>query len=1298
MDGWLDIGRDELKAAAKGTAFDTVFPLLMRRLIAETADGLTELDMPGESGTALGGYDGVVTATNATTFVPAGTSVWELSVGGGNPKAEDDYSKRDESPTAEPLKDITYVEAILEPWKKARDFAKTHSGEGRWREVRAYNLDKIHTWLESAPATAVWLAERLGKGTVGARALDVWWTETWLQSTQTALGVDAVLAGRETVATALLDRLKSGDAITRVGGDLLPDELRAFVAAAAERADAASSGRTGSRIIAVSDSSTLARLITLTQPLVLLLDDARLAKDLTFGHGHQFVFAARTGQSNDVDVPPVHGEQFAEALTAAGIEETEARRLSTLARRSLLSVRRALAHNPDAFVPDWIEDPSTVKRRLLLAGSWSNTDQADRDAIAHLVEKPYDEVAEECRRFSQDTQTPLVALVDQIWHIVALEDSWTLLAPHLTNDDLAAARAIIVEVLCETDPILPVDAGERLLAQMRGVGLRHSSNLRTGLAQTLAVAAAPGIGQGAKLGNWATGVVQDLLQRADDDTTYQTWASLSDVLSLLAEAAPDTFLRRMRVGLTGPKVNHAEMFKDQNIDGLAFGASSPHSSFLWALETLAWSPEYFDDAVEVLVALAALDPGGKFVNRPLSSLAGLFNVLLPMTEADVEHRKRALDRLLRTHPAVGMRLLPALLPDRVSSTQMWHQRPRFRDWGSTRRYAPKHDRITMFETINDLAVTHLSGSVDGMTTLIDRIDDMSSIHRAQAAEKMEAVAPSLTDDERHALYEALREKVSRHEEFPDAGWALSSEELKPLVLARDALAPTDPIRKHRWLFESDWVHLDGVSDTRIETHRDALAKRQAAALVEVVDDLGVEGAVKLAHTTESAQLVGRALHSYGTAYDIEALTWLESDDPTLVNLASGYLRRRVAEEPDLYADSLVEQANGARTKARLVRMIDDNDIAWSKLDGLDDDVHKQYWSEFNYYGQGRPWPRYLDAARALLKHGGRPAAALNLIHVYADEAATPAVAELVADAFEAITHASAPDPEAQGLHHSMPHLFGILAAHRSTVGAQRCVHLEWQFQRWFAFEQRSPNLEATLIEDPGFFVELIMIMVPESDTQAGDAGVLGTPSEGEDHTDTEAHASSGSPADADDQPADVQDDNSDTQTLEVRRLKAQRAYQVLNSFRGFPGLQADGTVNTQELIDWVNRARELLAQVDRSSVGEEQIGELLARGPKAADGGFLHESLRELLEEVRSDRLVDGLRIGLTNRQSMTFRGQLDGGAQERATAGKMRAEAERCGSWPRARKLLNELADSAEATARFMDSRAERTHRGLER
>ncbi|TQJ91292.1 hypothetical protein [Streptomyces sp. SLBN-31] len=153
MTVWPPIDRDDLRKARGDAGFDTVFPLLIRRLIAETASGLEFLDMPGGSGTAIGGFDGIVTATGLSAFVPEGTSVWELSVGGGNSKAEDDYEKRIKGPKGLATQDVTYVEVVLDRWRDARTWAARHTEDGRGREVRGYNLDGIDLWLEQAPGS-----------------------------------------------------------------------------------------------------------------------------------------------------------------------------------------------------------------------------------------------------------------------------------------------------------------------------------------------------------------------------------------------------------------------------------------------------------------------------------------------------------------------------------------------------------------------------------------------------------------------------------------------------------------------------------------------------------------------------------------------------------------------------------------------------------------------------------------------------------------------------------------------------------------------------------------------------------------------------------------------------------------------------------------------------------------------------------------------------------------------------------------------------------------------------------------
>lgn len=396
MVTWPPFSRDDLRLAADLVGFDSVLPLMVRRLIVETASGLTEIDMPGGSGTASGGFDGVAVASGSTAFVPAGTSAWELSVEKATKaKADSDYSKRTQSPNGESCTAVTYIQIILRPWTKARDWKTARHQEGRWKDVRAYNLDSVHTWLESAPATTAWLAYRLGKTVVGVTPVSDWWNDQWLTSTHIPLSAQIVLAGRESAASDLIDALIPGRVIT-LGGGLRSDDVRAFVSASLQFSTDARAESIRTRTLIVHTIDGLAQLLGQPNPLVLVVPDPAWLSNLTVPPVHTVILAAWPGQACSLDVPAVDSEAVAVQLTRtlAGVSPERARSWGSLARRSLLALRRVLAINPVLLTPGWARTPSTAQRRFLLLGGWEGMNAEDRAVVARTVGLAYDRVQE----------------------------------------------------------------------------------------------------------------------------------------------------------------------------------------------------------------------------------------------------------------------------------------------------------------------------------------------------------------------------------------------------------------------------------------------------------------------------------------------------------------------------------------------------------------------------------------------------------------------------------------------------------------------------------------------------------------------------------------------------------------------------------------------------------------------------------------------------------------------------------------------------------------------------------------
>jgi hypothetical protein len=740
MSNWPPLTRDDLRAAADLVEFDSILPLMMRQLITETASGLMEIDMPGGSGSASGGFDGVVVASDSTAFVPAGTSVWELSVEKSTKaKADGDYEKRTQGPNGELCADVTYVQVILRPWTKAREWRNARNQEGRWKEVRAYNLDSVHTWLESAPATTAWLGSRLGKRVPGVMSAGDWWDELWLPSTRIPLSAEVVLAGRETAATELVEALVPGRVVT-LGGGLRIDDLRAFVSATLRLSTDARAESLRTRTLFVDSIESMAQLMGQNRPLVLVVPEPSWLSSVAVRVPHTVIVAALPGQTGAPEVPAVDSDAVARQLVGIGAPEERARSWGQLARRSLLALRRALAVNPVQLTPGWARTPGAAQRRLLLLGGWEGTNVKDRAVVARTVGLPYDDVQEIATTLVQATDIPFLGRYREQWHVLAPEDAWILLRTHIVQDDLNALRTASLDVFGSEH------------------GPQFSATLRTGLAQTLALLGA--IGEGVRLTGGGTGrqfcrtIVGELLGRANADQSYSIWTWLCDVLPLLAEAAPEEFIDALRHGLQGDEPLHRHMFQDAEPGEYGFTCPSPHNHILWALQAIAWSEDYFPDVIDILARLAAIDPGGRWSTRPDTALLDMMSCWRPSTAAHDQARQTGLRRLMRAHPVVTRRLLIELIPT-GRERQIQAAKPQFRDW--VRPILVTHaDMLSAVGFVVDTLFDDLGDDADRHLVLLTRFEALPPPHRRTFVDKLAALGVGVTDDaDRGRLSEAV---------------------------------------------------------------------------------------------------------------------------------------------------------------------------------------------------------------------------------------------------------------------------------------------------------------------------------------------------------------------------------------------------------------------------------------------------------------------------------------------------------------------------------------------------------------
>jgi len=146
--------------------------------------------------------------------------------------------------------------------------------------------------------------------------------------------------------------------------------------------------------------------------------------------------------------------------------------------------------------------------------------------------------------------------------------------------------------------------------------------------------------------------------------------------------------------------------------------------------------------------------------------------------------------------------------------------------------------------------------------------------------------------------------------------------------------------------------------------------------------------------------------------------------------------------------------------------------------------------------------------------------------------------------------------------------------------------------------------------------------------------------------------------------------------------RARVGHSILNQISMLPSLQ-NNTLDHQFLNLWVDIARQGCLEKNRSAIGDECIGQVLAHSIKGTDGIWPHEFVREIFERCESSHLELGFIVGLRNQRGVTMREHLEGGKQERELFEKYEGWAKSMRhSYPRTSNVLQRIAEEYSAEA----------------
>jgi len=1263
--------RDDLLRWAATVPARTEFPRLIRRLVLETAPDAVQLGFPAGSGVSAGGWDGSVRTVTGNAFVPAGLSMWELSVKEGvTGKADEDYGKRTSTPDGLPASDAVYVEAILRPWTARDTWAAGKRADQRWKDVRAYGVDNVEEWLESAPVTHSWISELLGFGPHGYRAAESWWRD-WAKATAPALPSGVVLAGRDEAAATLKNRLDGTPTMTTVMGGST-EEVLAFIAAVLNRQAADGDPRWRSRAAFVDQVTSWRALADRAGPLVLVPSAADVTGEAAPGTPHHILVPVIGVAFADIELPQIDANAAAVALHAAGLDVARAEAAGRLARRSLLALRRDLAIKPELHTPGWAEAPSRVLRRLLLAGRWNEDSTADKAAVTELTGGDYDTLRETLAQLARE-KDPFIARIGSAWMLVSPQDAWIQLRAAVRRDDLDRLEPVVRGVLLEPDPALELSPENRWYAAAVGKSPEHSAELRGGLAVTLALLGIYGdvvdAGHGSDGTQWTSRIVAGLLQAANDDKTGAVWNSLAHALPRLAEAAPDAFLDGVRDASTGPDPVISTLFTDGGGTGVS-AESSRHHYLLWALEALGWSPEHSGQVIDLLARLAEIDPGDGRRNRPFNSLTAFFCLPHPGTLLSAQRRMAVLDTMRQRYPDIAWQLMIALLPAPVALCDR-PRYPEFRDWKQQEPAAVS--TAEWLESVGTLVTWLVQDAGEGARRwqqLLDRFPLLPPADRERIRGELaaRAIAGTLGDDGRTDLWETLRGLIAHHRSHAGMQWALPAGELDALQAVEQALAPAgDAVQCYGWLFATQIPDLgDGTRPNDFSVYDAALRERRIAA-VAVVEKHGLDAVRGLAVDAVDPRIVGACLaNAVADKYRDQLVGMIPAETVADEGLVQGWVARRFEHEGWPWLERLLVWDLTPDQQALILVASRDYPRAWQVADTRGAPVAEAFWRHFSIIGLGHGFGHVTEAARRLAQIE-RVSAALKLTTVYLD-LTSGEHADFLIWLLRAFAAKYQTDPELALLsEYDFQSVFQYLNQNADPERRAEIGQLEWAFLAVLGFEPLIGPLNDALAADPSFFVQVMEVTWPRPGDQA----------------------------DEDDGAVPERDDSATA----AKAQQAENGRRLLTSFDRLPGTDVQETVNADVLKDWTARVLQFAGEAGLREVAEMLVGQILANAPTDADGTWPCRPVRDLLENLQIGLVERSLTEHLYNRRGLTTRSLEDGGQQERALAEAYRTQAGALADrWPRIAAVLRDLTSMYDTDARQEEAKAERFRQGQHR
>lgn len=1257
------VTRDNLERWADTTFSKAVLPYLISRLVRATTPASTKANLPSGSASYIGGWDGIVNCESETAYVPQGISLWELGTTSDyKGKADDDYDKRKANPKGFTPSDSVFIFVTPRLWTKKDEWIAAKKAQNYWKDVKVYDSIDLEQWLDNALSVSRWLASQDGIGTYpfdGIMTADEFWEEWSMGPKGLALSPECVVAGREYEKDLLLSTLQGEPTIKGIKASTKIEAI-AFIIASAKLFPTEEFDRFFSKALVVDTEGNFRGIvrnnITSTLNLIPTFDEAQPLYLAVSKGNHVLVPLGADDDFNQetITLPTIDRDGQINALMKSGISKEDAEKFSRESGRNITILKKLLGF--PHYKAKWIEKEN-IREIIpaLILGRWNETFVGDIELIEKLSEQKYSDYLVILNKWKNFEESPIIQ-IGETWRLTSPLDLWTALSSHLSSKDFQNIQECYALAFKNGNPIVE-PADKNSFTAYFNKKHKYSNWSRKGLTQSLILVGRLNEVKIPNLENpqnWVDKIIFDLLNNASGEM----WISVDHELPLISEASPVSFLRAVKNSLEKEQPEIMDMFNEE--DGF-MNKTSHHTGLLWALENLAWLPEYLRDASLVLLKLSRLDPGGSLSNRPLNSISEIFKPWHFQTLASYDERMEILQYITEKEKESGWNFLIKMLPESHGIAHQTHKmRWRMFDKNTNIRYTYQEIWNTHSAVI-EMLINLFDNDEEKFSQLIKETTNLSPEDRKRVLDWADAVCTNI-QQEKYTTWEGIRNILNHHRSHPDTEWALPETELVRLESLYNKLQPKDVINKNIWLFNDHFPDFpegfkydNAKFEKRHEQQQKKIDEARKNAVIVFLQKLGLNHTIELRKQVKEMWLLGSTLADLITNQDeIFVVCNCLNDEKELIGFVRSFIYRKSIIENfewiKLLFIKLQEKKFSTKALSNVLIPLNQNQYLWDYITSLDEEIQNEYWQNIipHFYHIANSEKTF--GIEMLLKYK-RFYSAIDIASHFANTIPSNLLSEMLwragtEETSETIRFSS----------YEIEQIFKELDK-RTDIEKSTLINLEWLYLPILDSHgtRRNPkNLEEELTNSPDFFIEVLKwIYIPEDKT------LLEKEREG--------------------------------MTDEAIQNRAKQAYHLIHSWKKIPGMKEDYSIDEAVLKDWITKARALAELASRLNVVDSEIGKILAQYPENSPM-WPQDMIFQLIEEINTDSLKSGYSIAMYNKRGFSSRAAFEGGNIEREKATYFeKLENDFKNKFPNVSEIFRQMKQGYLADAKRMDESAER-------